>query len=103
MYIYNVKCIFIYFENFRKFRFNSAFYFYKRGSHAIYILSFFINELAFVRLLLLFVHKKTLSDLKHTLPCIFIHSMSLFMISVVRLAHLSIPSLHIVRDHHGIY
>lgn len=103
MYIYNVKCIFIYFENFRKFRFKQAIYFYKRDSHAIHILSFFINELVFVRLLLLFVHKKTLSDLKYTFSCIFIRSMSLFMISVVRLAHLSIPSLHIVRDHHEIY
>lgn len=47
--------------------------------------------------------KKTLSDLKYTFSCIFIRSMSLFMILVVRLAPLSIPSLHIVRDHHEIY
>lgn len=103
MYIYNVKCIFIYFENFRKIRLKQAIYFYKRDSHAIYILSFCINKLVSVRSLLLFMHKKTLSDLKYTFSCIFIHSMSLFMISVVRLAPLSIPSLHIVRDHHGIY
>lgn len=49
------------------------------------------------------MYKKTLSDLKYTFSCIFIRSMSLFMILVVRLAPLSIPSLHIVRDHHGIY
>lgn len=103
MYIYNVKCIFIYFENFRKFRFKQEIYFYKRDSHAIHILCSFIYHILLILILLLFMYKKTLSDLKYTFSCIFIRSMFLFMILVVRLAPLSIPSLHIVRDHHEIY